>query len=125
MDKFNVIAEQEHTTIMAHYDALPREKRGYQSEAALENAFIHQLKEQGCERVNITSEKEMISNLHKQMDRLNGLTLSDSEWKQLFEQYIASPQMSIEDKTERIVSIHDTFEASISNLEAQLAQRQK
>lgn len=102
MDKFNVIAEQEHTTVMSHYEALPREERGYQSEAALENAFIHQLKEQGYERVNITSEKELISNLRKQMDRLNGLTLSDSEWKQLFEQHIASPQMTIEDKTERI-----------------------
>ena len=97
MEKFNVIAEQEHTTVMAHYEALPREERGYQSEAVLENAFMHQLKEQGYERVNITSEKELISNLRRQMERLNGLTLSDSEWKQLFEQHIASPQMTIED----------------------------
>ena len=102
MDKYNVIAEQEHTTVMSHYEALPREERGYQSEAALENAFIHQLEEQGYERVNITSEPELINNLRKQMERLNGLTLSDNEWKQLFEQYIASPQMTIEDKTERI-----------------------
>ena len=36
MDKFNIIAEQEHTTVMAHYEALPREDKGYQSEAALE-----------------------------------------------------------------------------------------
>lgn len=102
MDKYNVIAEQENTTVMGHYEALPREERGYQSEAALENAFIHQLEEQGYERVNITSEPELINNLRKQMERLNGLTLSDNEWKQLFEQYIASPQMTIEDKTERI-----------------------
>jgi len=102
MDKFNVIAEQEHTTVMSHYEALPREDRGYQSEAALENAFIHQLKEQGYERVNITSEKALIVNLRRQMERLNGLTLSDNEWKQLFEQHIASEQMTIEDKTERI-----------------------
>ena len=102
MDKFNIIAEQEHTTVMAHYEALPREDKGYQSEAALEAAFIKQLTQQGYERVNITSEKEMIENLRRQMDRLNGLTLSDSEWKQLFTQHIASPQMTIEDKTERV-----------------------
>ena len=30
MDKYNVIAEQEHTTVMSHYEALPREERGYQ-----------------------------------------------------------------------------------------------
>ena len=102
MDTYHIIAEQEHTTVMSHYEALPREERGYQSEAALENAFIQQLTQQGYERVNITSEKALIENLRRQMDRLNGLTLSDSEWKQLFGQHIASPQMTIEDKTERI-----------------------
>lgn len=102
MDTFNIIAEQEHTTVMAHYEALPREDNGYQSEAALEAAFIKQLTEQGYERVNITKEKDLIANLRQQMNRLNGITLSDSEWKRLFEQHIASPQMTIEDKTERI-----------------------
>ena len=102
MDKFNIIAEQEHQTVMAHYEALPREGEGYQSEAALEEAFIHQLCEQGYERVNITSEAAMLENLRQQMERLNGLTLSDKEWKQLLHQHIASPQMTIEDKTERI-----------------------
>ena len=102
MQQYNIIAEQEHTTVMAHYEALPREDRGYQSEAELENAFIKQLVEQGYERVNITDEKALILNLRKQMDRLNGLTLSDKEWKQLFEGCIASPQKTIEDKTERI-----------------------
>lgn len=102
MDKFDVIAEQENSTVMAHYDALPREEKGYQSEAALEEAFIHQLTQQGYERVNITSEPQMIANLRAQICRLNGLTLSDAEWKQLFETHIASPQMTIEDKTERI-----------------------
>ena len=52
--------------------------------------------------MNITKEKDLIANLRQQMNRLNGLTLSDSEWKRLFEQHIASPQMTIEDKTERI-----------------------
>ena len=102
MLQYNIIAEQEHTTVMAHYEALPREDNGYQSEAALEAAFIKQLTEQGYERVNITKEKDLIANLRQQMNRLNGLTLSDSEWKRLFEQHIASTQMTIEDKTERI-----------------------
>ena len=34
-EQFNVIAEQEHTTMMAYYDALPRENKSYQSETAL------------------------------------------------------------------------------------------
>ena len=102
MDKFNVIAEQQNATVMSHYEALPREVKGYESEQALENAFIHQLTMQGYERVNITTEAALIANLREQLCRLNGLTLSNSEWKRLFEQHIASPQMTIEDKTERI-----------------------
>ena len=102
MDKFNVIAEQQSATVMSHYEALPREAKEYESEHALENAFIHQLTAQGYERVNITTEAALIANLREQLCRLNGLTLSNSEWKRLFEQHIASPQMTIEDKTERI-----------------------
>lgn len=102
MQQYNVIAEQENVTVMSHYEAMPREDKGYQSEAVLEEALLHQLKEQGYERVNITSETALIENLRRQMERLNGIVLSDNEWKQLFEQHIASEQMTIEDKTERI-----------------------
>lgn len=102
MENFNIIAEQEHSTVMAHYEPLPREDNGYQSEAALEASFIKQLVEQGYERVNISNEAQLIENLRRQMERLNKLTFSDKEWQQLLEQHIASPQMTIEDKTERI-----------------------
>ena len=42
MENYNIIAEQEHCTVMAHYEPLPREDNGYQSEAALEASFIKQ-----------------------------------------------------------------------------------
>ena len=102
MEDHKIIVEQEHTTVMAHYEVLPREERGYQSEAELEAEFIRQLVGQGYERVNITSEAQLLANLRRQMERLNGVTLSDKEWKQLLDGHIASPQMTIEDKTERI-----------------------
>lgn len=102
MKHYDTIAEQSNVTVMAHYKALPREDRGYQSEAELEAQFICQLTEQGYERVAIASEAALIANLRRQMERLNGLTLTDNEWRQLLEQHIASPQMTIEDKTERI-----------------------
>lgn len=102
MEDHKIIVEQEHTTVMAHYEVFPREERGYQSEAELEAEFIRQLVGQGYERVNITSETQLLANLRRQMERLNGVTLSDKEWKQLLEGHIASPQMTIEDKTERI-----------------------
>ncbi len=113
MNIFNVIVEQQSATVMSHYEALPREVKGYESEQVLENAFIHQLTTQGYERVNITTEAALIANLREQLCQLNGLTLSNSEWKRLFEQQ------------SRIVSILDTLEATIANLEQQLIHRQK
>ena len=98
-EQYNVIVEQENVTVMSSYTPLPREERGGQSEEELELSFIKQLTEQGYEYVNITSEAQMISNLRKEIDRLNGLTLSDSEWKTLFEKHIASQNLTIEDKT--------------------------
>ena len=93
MDKFNIIAEQEHQTVMAHYDALPREDKGYQSEAALEAEFISQLTEQGYERVNIASEEALLKNLRQQMERLNRLILSNTPWPQSPCQIPAQPDM--------------------------------
>lgn len=100
--QYNIIAEQENMTVMSRYTPLPREDRGYQSEAELEESFIRQLVEQGYGRADITSEAQLIANLRQQLERLNDLKLSDSEWKQLFDTHIASRQMGIEDKTERI-----------------------
>ena len=36
MDDYKIIVEQEHQTVMAHYDVMPKAAEGYQSEAKLE-----------------------------------------------------------------------------------------
>lgn len=102
MQQYGVIAEMENATVMSHYEALPREQCGFQSEADLEKSFIKQLTKQGYQYINVINEAALIQNLRNQINRLNSLKLTDSEWEQLFNQHIASPQMSIEDKTERI-----------------------
>ena len=35
MDDYKIIVEQEHQTVMAHYEVEPKPDEGYQSEAAL------------------------------------------------------------------------------------------
>ena len=35
MDDYKIIVEQEHQTVMAHYDVMPKAAEGYQSEAQL------------------------------------------------------------------------------------------
>ena len=42
MDDYKIIVEQEHSTVMAHYDIPKKEGEGYQSEAKLEAALIKQ-----------------------------------------------------------------------------------
>ena len=100
--KYDVIAEQENYTVMGCYTPLPRENTGYQSEAQLESSFIKQLVELGYTYVDIKTEAQMIANLRQQMDRLNKVELSDSEWNQLFKEYIAKPDDSVMEKADRI-----------------------
>lgn len=54
-----------------------------QSEAQLENALIDQLVGLGFDRVTITDEASLIANLKVQIEKHNGVTLSDNEFKQV------------------------------------------
>ena len=56
------------------------------------------------------------------MESLTGTTIKNLGLKALRNYYIPLPPLQ---KQQRIVSILDTFDASIQNLEAQLKQREK
>lgn len=102
MSTFNIIAQTAESTVVAEYE--PQEKRSdsYQSEAALEQAFIKMLGEQGYEYVTINSEKELIDNLRKQLERLNKYTFTDKEWDSFFKHKIANHNDGIVEKTRKI-----------------------
>lgn len=99
-EKINIIAQQTDCTVVSRYESPTRTRMGYQSEAALEEAFIRQLVEQGYEYIDVKSEAALIDNLRTQIEALNRFKLSDSEWKRLFGEYIANENLGIEDKTE-------------------------
>ena len=101
MDDYKIIIEQDHQTVMAHYEVEQKPAEGYQSEAKLEAAFIRQLQAQGYEYVRVKDEKGLLCNLRRQLERLNDVTLSDAEWKRLLPM-ISNEQMTIEDKTEML-----------------------
>ena len=101
MDDFKIIVEQEHQTVMAHYEVEAKPAEGYQSEAKLEEALIKQLQEQGYEYVQVKDEVGLLKNLRHQLELLNDITLSDSEWARLLPM-ISNDQMTIQDKTEMI-----------------------
>ena len=100
---YDPIAVSNESTVVAQYvpDSLVRET-GYQSEDALERELIKQLERQAYERLRITTEEQLVLNLKTQLEKLNELTFSDLEWKQLFEGWIAKSGDGIEDKTIRV-----------------------
>ena len=101
MDDYKIIVEQEHQTVMAHYDVMPKAAEGYQSEAKLEHDLINQLMGQGYVYVVVKNEEGLLRNLRDQLELLNDIKLTDSEWARLLPM-ISNEQMTILDKTEMI-----------------------
>ena len=103
---FDVMAFGGQATVCS---ALPKQQRrssAYQSEAQLEDAFVKQLCRQGCERLAVSSEEELIANLRTQLEALNRFSFSDKEWARLFKGWIAADNDGIVEKTRRIQRDH-------------------
>jgi len=106
MEKFNVVAENPESTVVAEYQTLYRKEINYQSEADLEKAFIAQLLTQAYEYLQLTTEQELITNLRRQLEILNDYQFSDTEWEQFFKSKIANQNSGIEEKTSIIQEDH-------------------
>lgn len=90
------------STVVTEYEPQKNRSDAYQSEAALEKAFIKMLTEQGYEYIQIDSPSALIYNLRKQLEKLNNYTFSDKEWKIFFENKIANANEGIVEKTQKI-----------------------
>ncbi len=102
MDDYKIIVEQEHSTVMAHYEVEAKPVGGYQSEAKLEASLIKQLQGQGYEYARqVKDEASLLRNLRRQLELLNDVDLSASEWERLLPK-ISNEQMTIQDKTEML-----------------------
>ena len=67
MSQYNIIASTSENTVVAEYEPLTTRSDAYQSEAALEAAFIKLLTEQGYTYLQIHSSVELIANLRRQL----------------------------------------------------------
>ncbi len=102
MNEYSLVAENPESTVVARYEAQKHEESKYQSEAALEKAFIEQLQSQAYQYLNITTEAELIKNLRAQLEKLNHYQFTDGEWKQLFTGTLAKADAGIVEKTRLI-----------------------
>lgn len=104
--KYDPIAVSSESTVVAEYIPDAAGAGSYQSEAELEREFIRLLQSQAYEYLPITSEAHLIANLRTQLEALNSITFSDTEWDQFFSERIAGANDGIVEKTVRIQEDH-------------------
>ena len=102
MSTYNLIASDDRCTVVSEYVPETRRSDAYQSEAALEAEFIRMLRSQGYEYITIEDEDALVANLRTQLEILNDIRFSDSEWNRFFVECIASANDGIVEKTNRI-----------------------
>ena len=102
MTNYNIVAQSHESTVVTTYQPQQKRSDAYQSEAALEAAFIGLLVELGYERLQIHTEQALIANLRKQLEVLNQITFSDGEWGRFFKEVIANSNAGIVEKTRLI-----------------------
>ena len=79
----------------------------YQTEASLEREFIQDLMNQGYENpTNLTTQEAMLANVRTQLQSLNNMAFSDTEWIRFVEEYLDKPSDTLSEKTRKI---HDDY----------------
>lgn len=106
MDKYNIVAENPESTVVAEYQSPFKRESTYQTEDGLEKAFIQQLQTQAYEYLTIINEAALINNLRQQLQQLNNYTFTDAEWENFFKSKIANQNSGIEEKTTLIQEDH-------------------
>lgn len=102
MSQYNIIVSTSEATVVSEYEPQQTRSDAYQSEAALEAAFIKQLTEQGYTYLQIHNSDELVKNLRVQLEKLNGFQFTDGEWNRFFTQSLANSNDGIVEKTRLI-----------------------
>ena len=102
MSLYNIVASTYKFTVVAEYAVDYRTAWEHQSEAELENEFIHLLELGGYEYLSIKTNDDLIVNLRRQLERLNDYEFSDTEWTQILNNYLANKNDTIVDKATKI-----------------------
>lgn len=100
------IAITSENTVVAELDPKASKAKTYESESELEAAFIELLKDQAYEYLPINDETALIANLKVQIEKLNKVEFSDTEWDRFFTESISSEKDGIIEKTRRFQEDH-------------------
>jgi type I restriction enzyme R subunit len=92
--------------VVAEFEISARKIKSYESESELEQAFIELLQDQAYEYLSINDESGLVSNLKVQLEALNKITFSNTEWERFFIASISSEKDGIVEKTRRFQEDH-------------------
>jgi len=106
MSIYNIVADNVNTTVVGEYVPAIKRATSYQSEAALEDAFVKLLEEQAYDFLPITTKNDLTSNLRTQLEKLNNYQFTDNEWDRFFTTSLANKNEGIEEKTAKIQEDH-------------------
>lgn len=103
MSIYNIVTSTDEATVVAEYTAeYNARSEKYQSEADMERDLIDLLKGQGYEYLPIHKEADLIDNLRKQLELLNGFKFTNSEWNSFYTKCLANSNEGIIEKTRKI-----------------------
>ncbi len=115
MAYYDLISENDESTVVAEFEnGIFAAEAPYMSERNLEDQFVAQLGTQEYELLPVSTEAELISNLRRQLELLNGVSFADGEWKRFFTTCIAKPNSGIVEKT-RVIQEDPRFNFTFDN----------
>ena len=88
----NTIAETNQFIILDKYEEIQQINTQYQSEAGLENELIRDLINQDYEYPrHIKTHEALLQNVREQLQTLNNVVFSDTDWNRFVEEYLVKP----------------------------------
>ncbi len=107
MNDYKTIVESNNFIVLEKYTKIDQTGSSYQSEADLEKELIKDLQNQGYEFLkNLNSSEALLANVRLQLQALNNIQFSNSEWLRFEKEYLDKSGDSTIDKTR---NIHDNY----------------
>lgn len=110
MTQYKPIAELNHYIVLDKYTSYSERNKpfpAYQTERDLEREFIQDLISQGYENPShLTTPRELLLNVRKQLQALNRVEFTNSEWARYVKEYLDKPGEGLIEKTRKIHDNH-------------------
>lgn len=106
MAQYNTIAETNNFIVLDEYEkysTLNEPSVFYQTEDSLEKEFVQDLINQGYEYLpNLNTPEALFANARQQLQELNNVVFTDSEWKRYVEEYLDKSSDTLVEKTRKL-----------------------